>query len=175
MKMCVCVFFCFHAKLPEEILARLPVPSAEAVRDGIASMVSMVSSPYDDIAVNGCASVAKLAAASDRTRRTMAESRDLVEALLQVIIGRQFGVASCRFSLDTLTNAALALSELTIESAGQANLLAAAESNKGCAKMLAFCNAAEIHADEEHTVKFLRAYWCVLFGYFFHTAFLLFF
>jgi hypothetical protein len=90
-------------------------PSAELIAAGIKAMVDMVSSPYDDIAVNGCASVAKLASSCGATALRMASSVSLLQALLTVLLGDQ--------SLDTLTNAALALSVLTGEPVGQSRLV----------------------------------------------------
>lgn len=93
-------------ELPPDILARLPIPSHEDVAAGIASMRSMVLSRYDDVAVNGCSSVAKLAAASSRTQLNFARSRLVVDV---------FAVAAALFgllSMDTRSNAALAMSVL---------------------------------------------------------------
>ena len=116
-------------------------------------MTEMVSSRFDDVAVNGCASVAKLAAASNKTRYNMAASSFLVSALLHAVIG------DTPLSLDTRTNAAVALSELTVESGGQVNLLAAAVDDEGkFLKLLALGRVAESHETETATM-FLRAYW----------------
>ena len=100
------------------MLDKLPVPSVDAVAAGISSMTSMVASQYDDVAVNGCASVAKLAAASERTRFSMAQSRELISALEAVAFGDAY-----KMSMDTRTNAVLALSELLVFSVGHSNFL----------------------------------------------------
>lgn len=92
-------------KLPDEILATLPKPSEEAIKSGIDSMVSLVATPYDDVCINGCASVAKLCSTNVSTKNNLATSRALVEALIQVVFGF--------YSLDTRTLAAMALSVLT--------------------------------------------------------------
>ena len=100
-------------RLPPAVLEALPEPSAEAVASGIAAMVSMAGSPYDDVAVNGCASVAKLVAASDRTRRNMASSAALVQTLLHVVCtDGDATITAPSMSIDTRSNAALALAEL---------------------------------------------------------------
>ena len=101
-------------RLPPEVLETLPKPSAEALASGIAAMVSMAGSVYDDVAVNGCASVAKLAAASDNTRESMADSADLIRTLIQVVVN----VNGCA-SVDTRSNAALALAELVLDGPGR--------------------------------------------------------
>lgn len=94
-------------KLPEEILAKLPQPSPDAIASGISSMLSMVTSPYDSVAVEGCASVGKLAAASGRTRDNMASCQELVDALTTIAFGLK---ENC--SVRTRTNAAMALNVL---------------------------------------------------------------
>jgi hypothetical protein len=101
-------------KVPEDILARLPAPSDDAVAAGIDSMVGMVTSHYGDVSVSGCASVGKLAAASERTRLSMARSRELVAALLAATCSDQ--------SLDTRSNAAMALLELLYAPTGEHNV-----------------------------------------------------
>jgi hypothetical protein len=92
-------------KLPDEILATLPKPSKEAIQSGIDSMVSMVTTPYDDVCINGCASIAKLASANISTKNNLGASRAIIEALLRVVFGS--------YSLDTQTLAAMSLSVLT--------------------------------------------------------------
>ena len=92
-------------KLPDEILAGLPKPSKEAIQNGIDSMISMVTTSYDDVCINGCASVAKLCSTNVYTKNNLATSQALIEALIQVVFGS--------YSLDTRTLAAMALSVLT--------------------------------------------------------------
>jgi hypothetical protein len=107
-------------KLSADILAKLPKPSTEAVASGIAGMISMVTSFYDDVAVNGCASVGKLAANSESARDSMAGSLELVYALVNIVtLTNKSSIESLRqpsgyeMSLDTRSNAAMALFELT--------------------------------------------------------------
>jgi hypothetical protein len=92
-------------KLPDEILATLPKPSEEAIKSGIDSMVSLVATPYDDVCINGCATVAKLCSTNVSTKDNLATSQALIEVLIQVVFGS--------YSLDTRTLAAMALSVLT--------------------------------------------------------------
>jgi hypothetical protein len=106
-------------KLPEDVLAKLPVPHPEAVAAGNASMVGMVTSPYRDVSVSGCASVGKLAAALERTRWNLAGSKELVDALLGAISSQD------RYSLDTRSNAAMALLELAILPLGASQISSA--------------------------------------------------
>ena len=160
-------------QLPEDVLAKLPVPSADAIAAGLAAMVGMVSSPYDDVAVNGCASVAKLAAASERTRFSMAQSRELISALQAVALGD-----TGNLSTDTRTNAALALSELLVLPVGQLNFLecvgvgvcgasTAAAGSPGCAASVltrladatAVCPSSAV---AEFELVYFRHYWCVV-------------
>ena len=107
-------------KLSADILAKLPKPSTEAVAAGIGSLISMVTSFYDDVAVSGCASVGKLAADSESTRDSMAGSLELVRALVNIVtltgkssIESLRQPSGCEMSLDTRSNAAMALFELT--------------------------------------------------------------
>ena len=99
-------------RLPPDVLEALPQPSAEDIESGISSMVSLAGSMYDDVAVNGCASVAKLAAASDLTRRSMANSKDMIQTLLRVVTNCTEPPDVQALSLDTRSNAAVALAEL---------------------------------------------------------------
>lgn len=110
--------------LPPDVLAALPQPSAQAVASGIVTFVCMIGSMYDDVAVNGCASVAKLAAASSRTCDSMAGSPALVRILFQVLCGvavDEDGHENKReyMSVDTRSNAAVALAEIVANSTGR--------------------------------------------------------
>ncbi len=143
-------------QLPEDILSKLPTPSEEAVASGIESMISMVTSMYDDVAVNGCASVAKLAAASSKTRENMAASSALVIALLNVVTGM-----SGQLSVDTRTNAALALAELVDEPVGQRNLLEGDAGSVGLASLLTLCKptVAQTLGVQDYEALCFRTYW----------------
>ena len=116
---------------------------------------------YDDVAVNGSASVAKLAAASHRTRFNMASSRDLVLALLNVTLGTDGPL-----SVDTRSNAALALSVLMQEPTGQRNLLSVAkiaDDDSRLRVLLSLCKStvAQTLGCLEHESLCLRMYWYV--------------
>lgn len=190
---------CICGQLPEDVLAKLPVPSPEAVANGLSSMTSMVRTPYDDVAVNGCASVAKLAAASERTRLSMAESRELVVALKDVVFGD-----TGNLTMDTRTNAALALSELLVLPVGQLNFLECSgepgEPRPGCDtaggggggagdsedaavgisarggsvdSLARLANAAKMSADTKFETLYFQHYWYVFFGFLFvHIIFM---
>ena len=93
-------------KLSDEILATVPMPSEEAIKSGVDSMISMVATPYDDVCVNGCASVAKLCNANPITNNRLAKSQELIKGLIHAVFGP--------YSLDTRTLAAMALSVLTL-------------------------------------------------------------
>lgn len=91
-------------QLPDALLASLlPVP-AETMDEGIKAIVQLIDSVYDDVAVNGCSSTAKLATANESTRVYMARHVPLVQALVTVLCGT--------LSTDTRSNAALSLSVL---------------------------------------------------------------
>lgn len=93
--------------LPDDVLAMLPQPTREEIASGISSMFEMITDPCDDVARNGCASVAKLAAASTRTRDNFAASPEIVSALIDV------AVPTRPLSMSTRTLAAVALSEIS--------------------------------------------------------------
>ena len=152
--------------LPPDVLQSLPEPSAEAKAAGIASMVSMVGSTYDDVAVNGCASVAKLAAASTRTRESMAGSPELVQTLLQVVSGVRVRAGATddeetlcmRLSVDTRSNAALALAELALDPSGHGvnNVMAAFTVSPACLQAIASICTKGVDGTPGYAVLCLR-------------------
>lgn len=181
----------FFSQLPEEVLSRLPKPSDEAVRAGLQSITEMVSSMYDDVSVNGCASVARLASASSITRASMAACLELVACLLNVVLGIPAdawsgpGVVANlenaaapwdpQYSFDTRTNAAMALSVLTEVTAGQHSVLAC-RAGTGHA-LLELCRLAVSAVREgapavaEFEIAYLQAYWYVCMFLFFPFKF----
>ncbi len=113
-----------------------------------------MTSDYDDIAVNGCASVAKLAGSCSSTAVRMASSVPLLQALLNVLAGF--------LSLDTVTNAALALSVLTEEPVGQVNLATQCAGKDGVPVGKLLADKAAFPADgaeSEYQVLCFRRYW----------------
>ena len=158
-------------------------------------MIGLVSSMYDDVSVNGCASVAKLAEASRKTLHSMAGCSALVDSLLNVLAERRgplstedsrlpFGTGvdadtalpealyAPSYSLDTRTNAALALALLTRVPQGQQNVLAYTCSGGVAGGALhELCRYAlqpikvgsDAHASHaatrEYEVAYLQAYW----------------
>ena len=154
----ICVFSSNRWQLAEDILSRLPQPSGDAIKSGISSMICMVASPYDDVALKGCASVAKLAAASRTTRVNIAAANSLLGALLNVIAGN--------LSIETRTAAAAALAELTQEETAQRYLAALAGDVATVAAILSLfevCNptatAAAAIGAEEYEILCLQTYW----------------
>ena len=142
-------------QLPESFTLALAPPSKESIDSGIRTMIEMVSSCYDDVAVNGCASVAKLAAGSESTKFNMANHRDLVSALFNVVVGD--------LSLDTITNAALALADLTSEPVGQATLVSIG-SKHGESPLTLLAEKARFpaHSDDRlYEVLSFRRFWYV--------------
>ncbi len=83
----------------------LPPPSPHSIKAGEEAMVQMVSCLYDETAADGCHTVAKLSATYKSSQRSMAQSSTIMKALLDVVEGT--------LSFITLSNAALALCELT--------------------------------------------------------------
>lgn len=139
-------------QLPEAFLASLLPRPTESLEAGVASLVQLVSSQYDDVAVNGCSSVAKLAAANESTCLHLATSVPLLQSLVGVVAGD--------LSLDTLTNAALALAELTSQPAGQEALASKCDGPKVVDLLVSKCS---IPVDEEEDVDVVcfKRYWCV--------------
>ena len=115
--------------------------------------MDMVTSGFDDVAVNGCASVARLAIGSDTTRYQLAAHAGLVGALLLVVVGD--------LSVDTVTTAAVALAELTSEPVGQTNLTLCGNKASACPLAL-LAERATVPAESDTTgyqLLCLRRYW----------------
>lgn len=128
--------------LPDSFLAALlPVPTS-TLEAGVVALVDLVKSEFDDVAVNGCSSVAKLATASEATALHLAQSPLLLQALVDV-------VAAGLLSMDTLTNAALALSELSTQPLGQGVLAAKCG---GAALVAMLASKASILASDDEDV-----------------------
>jgi hypothetical protein len=142
--------FPFPVQLPEAFLASLLPRPAESLEAGVTSLVQLVTSQYDDVAVNGCSSVAKLAAANESTSLHLATSVPLLQSLVGVVAGD--------LSLDTLTNAALALAELTSQPAGQEALVTKCDGPKVVGLLVDKCS---IPVDEEEDVDVVcfKRYW----------------
>ena len=127
----------------------------------------MVSSMYDDVSVNGCSTVTKLATASAITCRNMASCEELVTSLLNVLLGVKTAsvtdtATACDplYSFDTRTNAALAIATLTEERNGQTHVLAARSG--GAVLQLCYLAKAKAPAEvQEFEVAYLQAYWYV--------------
>ncbi len=115
------------------------------------ALVDLVKSEFDDVAVNGCSSVAKLATASEATALHLAQSPLLLQALVDV-------VAAGLLSMDTLTNAALALSELSTQPLGQ-GVLAAKCGGAALVAMLASKASILASDDEDVDVACFKRYW----------------
>jgi hypothetical protein len=144
---------CHPARQLPASFAVAPPPS-ESIAAGIRAMVDMVASPYDDVAVNGCASVAKLAASCSSTSLRMASSVALLQALVDVVSGF--------LSLDTVTNAALALAVLTEEPIGQTLLATQCTTKDGVPVAKVLADKAAFPADgveAEYQVLCFRRYW----------------
>jgi hypothetical protein len=94
-------------------------PLSSTTEEGSSSLVLMVSSPFDDVACDGCGAVSKLAASYKSSRRSMAASRELMAALVGVVLS-----SNAEKSFMTRAIAALSLQELTVLREGQASFLA---------------------------------------------------
>jgi len=135
---------------PRKIPASLSVapPSDDSVRAGIDAVTDMVMSCFDDVAVNGCSAVAKLAAASELTCRNMARHAGLVQALFDVVMGE--------LSVETMTNAALALHTIVNEVEGQQTLLLTKPG--ALAQLAATAQFPALSPEAEYEVLALRRY-----------------
>ena len=116
-------------------------------------MVAMVSSVYEDVCLQGCAAIAKLAATYECSRHSMAASLPLMAALVKVVGSESLSVAAC-------ATAALAVQELTYVNAGRACFAACPTD-----LLTAFVkNAGVSGADLEnlgYDCWFLQRYWYV--------------
>lgn len=96
---------------PYQVSTNPPEPSPNSSR----CLIDILSSPYEDVAINGCTALVKVIASSSSMTRFC--SVDLMAALLGVLTGN--------FSIDTKSNAALALSLLSSEREAIENLQSA--------------------------------------------------
>jgi len=135
-------------KIPESFMKSIPMPNPDSVDAGIKAVADMAGSRYDDVAVNGCASVAKLAAASDFTKRAMACHKLLMETLVNVIGGDQ--------SMDTKTNAMMALSQLVEEVEGQRVLVSCNYRERSAVDWIAYVLTIDAEENEDQFEQ-----WCL--------------
>ena len=126
--------------------------SEASVKAGEDAMVSMISCCYDDVAVDACATVAKLAATYASSRLSLAASIPIMTALLDVVDGN--------LSLSTATNAALSLSELTTVPAGQLAFTSCDPTS--LRRLLTQCEVRVVEeSDGDFHLMCFRRYWCV--------------
>jgi hypothetical protein len=127
------------------------LPSAKPATDGVAPLIDLLRSEFDQSVCNACTAVAKLASASESTRHLLASNIALLQAL--------FAVITSNMSVVARTNAALALSELAEEPAGQVNLVL--HVGKGDEAVLALANLTSSMLAHGYLWFSLSRYWCV--------------
>lgn len=137
--------------------------TGEDAANGHESMLSMLSSPYDDVVADGCSAVAKLAVSYKSSRRCLAASPLLVKALVDVILSDD-----SKQSCVTRTNAALALKELTVLPVGQKCFWAVCTSSLFHALL---AEASTRMPERTYNEWLLQRYWYVFLVFFYVFVF----